>query len=217
MELVHVKQEVKDECVETNDGREIQPFDRHRTIFQPIVIGNTARLFAKPNCEGHTHEWILYVKPYFKGVDMAKFIRKVIFVLEPHYRSVTLTKPPFVVKRTGWGEFTVQIKVYMTFSSRAQTLSHWLRLVEYADKNDETSEYRYVPSVRYEEYDEIVIEDPTEAQRRAMLTGTTEPDPEFEHFKLEREQALWKIRAARERIRADIEGFEKRLEASRAV
>lgn len=121
-------------------------------------------------------------------------------MLEPHYRNVTLTKAPFVVSRTGWGEFTAQIKIYMTFSSRAQVLTHWLRLVEYTDKNDETSAYRYVPFVRYEDYNEIVIVNPTEEQQRAMQTETTEPEPEFEQFNAIREQTIKSLLQAKQVI-----------------
>ena len=118
-------------------------------------------------------------------------------MLEPFYRNVTLTKTPFAVKRTGWGEFTAHIKIYMTFSSRAQILAHYIRLVEYTDKNDLTSAYRYVPFVRYEDYNEIVIEEPTEEQQRALQTGSTEPQPEFAQFDLIREQTIKKLLAAR--------------------
>lgn len=124
-------------------------------------------------------------------------LAQVVFVLEPHYRNVTVTKMPYAVSRTGWGEFTAQIKIYMTFSSRAQIVTHWLRLVEYTDRNDETSAYRYVPFVRYEDYNEIVIVDPTEEQERAMQTGTTEPESEFEQFNLIREQTVRKLLEAR--------------------
>ena len=104
---------------------------------------------------------------------------------------------PYEVTRTGWGEFTVQIKIYLTFSSRAQIVSHWLRLVEYSDRNDETSAYSYVPFVRYEGYNEIVIVGPTEEQKRAMQTGSTEPDPEFEQFNLLREHTVKNLLEAR--------------------
>ena len=73
-----IKQEVDDEIMEVKPSSEVVPLENRRlSIYQPIVYGNTARHLEKPNSENHTHEWILFLKPYFKNCDMTKFVRKV--------------------------------------------------------------------------------------------------------------------------------------------
>lgn len=83
-------------------------------IVKPIVYGNIARYFGKKREEdGHTHQWTVYVKPY-ANEDMSAYIKKVHFKLHESYANPNriVTKPPYELTETGWGEFEIVIKLY---------------------------------------------------------------------------------------------------------
>lgn len=83
-------------------------------IVKPIVYGNVARYFGKKREEdGHTHQWTVYVKPY-TNEDMSAYIKKVHFKLHESYANPNriVTKPPYELTETGWGEFEIVIKIY---------------------------------------------------------------------------------------------------------
>lgn len=84
------------------------------TIVKPIVYGNVARYFGKKREEdGHTHQWTVYVKPY-NNEDMSTYVKKVHFKLHESYNNPNriVTKPPYELTETGWGEFEIVIKIY---------------------------------------------------------------------------------------------------------
>ncbi|XP_069117370.1 YEATS domain-containing protein 4-like [Argopecten irradians] len=84
------------------------------TVIKPFVNGNIARYFGKKREEdGHTHQWTVYVKPY-KNEDLSGYIKKIHFKLHDSYpnHNRVVTKPPYEVTETGWGEFEVIIKIY---------------------------------------------------------------------------------------------------------
>lgn len=81
---------------------------------KPIVYGNVARYFGKKREEdGHTHQWTVYVKPYHNE-DMSTYVKKVHFKLHESYNNPNriMTKPPYELTETGWGEFEIVIKIY---------------------------------------------------------------------------------------------------------
>lgn len=84
------------------------------TIVKPIVYGNIARYFGKKREEdGHTHQWTVYVKPYHNE-DMSTYVKKVHFKLHESYNNPNriMTKAPYELSETGWGEFEIVIKIY---------------------------------------------------------------------------------------------------------
>ncbi|CAI9720313.1 domain-containing 4-like [Octopus vulgaris] len=89
------------------------------TIIKPIVYGNIARYFGKKREEdGHTHQWTVYVKS-FRNEDLSNYVKKVHFKLHESYpnQNRVVTKPPYEVTETGWGEFEVVIKIYFNDSN----------------------------------------------------------------------------------------------------
>lgn len=81
---------------------------------KPIVYGNISKGFGKKREEdGHTHQWTVYVKP-FNNEDMSAYVKKIHFKLHESYENPNriITKPPYEVSETGWGEFEVVIKIY---------------------------------------------------------------------------------------------------------
>lgn len=78
------------------------------------MYGNIAKYFGKKREEdGHTHQWTVYLKS-FNNEDMSAYIKKVHFKLHESYANPNriLTKPPYEITETGWGEFEIVIKAY---------------------------------------------------------------------------------------------------------
>lgn len=62
---------------------------KEKIFTRAIVYGNTAHYLGKKREEdGHTHEWTVFVKPYYNE-DPAKYIRKVQFKLHDSYANAT--------------------------------------------------------------------------------------------------------------------------------
>ena len=65
--------------------------------------------------------------------DMSAYVKKVNFKLHDSYANAnrTLTKPPYEVTETGWGEFEIVIKIYFQDpSERPVTIYHILKLFQ---------------------------------------------------------------------------------------
>ena len=78
------------------------------------MYGNIAKYFGKKREEdGHTHQWTVYVRPY-ENEDMSTYVKKINFKLHDSYanQNRVITKPPYEVTETGWGEFEIVIKIY---------------------------------------------------------------------------------------------------------
>lgn len=57
--------------------------------------------------------WTLYLRSPNPTYDLSNAISRVIFQLHPSFAQPTreLTKPPFEVTETGWGEFEASIRI----------------------------------------------------------------------------------------------------------
>ena len=103
------------------------------SIVKPIVYGNISQYFGKKRePDGHTHEWTIYVKPY-QNEDMSSYVKKVQFKLHDSYANCNrvVSKPPYEVSETGWGEFEIQIKIHFHDSSgeKPVTIYHVLKVL----------------------------------------------------------------------------------------
>lgn len=182
------------------------------TIIKPIVYGNIARYFGKKREEdGHTHQWTVYVKPY-KNEDLSGYVKKINFKLHESYpnQNRVVTKPPYEVTETGWGEFEVIIKIYFNDpTERPVTVYHLLKLFQ-----SETDIMLGKKSLVAEFYDEMVFQDPT-AMMQQLLTntrpislGTYKHDTDFEEKK---GKTLNNIISAKKKIRYEIQELNDRL------
>jgi len=102
------------------------------TIVKPILYGSSSQPFGKKRePDGHTHEWTIYVKP-FNNEDMSHYVKKVQFRLHDSYTNSNriVSKPPYEVSETGWGEFEVQIKIHFhdAAAEKPVTVYHGLKL-----------------------------------------------------------------------------------------
>ncbi|XP_072829518.1 YEATS domain-containing protein 4-like isoform X1 [Vicugna pacos] len=139
------------------------------TIVKPIVYGNVARYFGKKREEdGHTHQWTVYVKPY-RNEDMSAYVKKIQFKLHESYGNPlrVVTKPPYEITETGWGEFEIIIKIFFIDpNERPVTLYHLLKLFQ-SDTNAMLGEKTVVS----EFYDEMIFQDPTAMMQQLLTTS----------------------------------------------
>uniref|UniRef100_A0A672TCZ2 YEATS domain-containing protein 4-like n=1 Tax=Sinocyclocheilus grahami TaxID=75366 RepID=A0A672TCZ2_SINGR len=191
------------------------------TIVKPIVFGNVARYFGKKReDDGHTHQWTVYVKPYRNEVDSYLFLRILTFYFplkfpgylrEPFKRLVT--KPPYEITETGWGEFEIIIKIFFIDpNERPVTLYHLLKLFQ--------SDSSAMPkkTVVSEFYDEMIFQDPTAMMQQLLNTtrqltlGAYKHETEFSELELRTRE---KVEAAKKKTSLEISELKERLKASR--
>lgn len=153
------------------------------TIVKPIVYGNVARSFGKKReDDGHTHQWTVYVKPY-NNEDMSAYVKKVHFKLHESYANPNriLTKPPYEVTETGWGEFEVVIKLYFHDpTERPVTLYHILKLFQSPIVDGEISSQDAKKMLTSESYEEIVFQEPTQLMQFCL--NNTKPITQGHHM-----------------------------------
>ncbi|CAH1773060.1 unnamed protein product [Owenia fusiformis] len=185
-------------------------------IIKPIVYGNQARYFGKKREEdGHTHQWTVYVKP-FRNEDMSTYVKKVHFKLHesiPNFNRI-VTKPPYEVTETGWGEFEIIIKIYFIDpNERPVTLYHLLKLFQ-----SETNIMLGKKALVQEFYDEIIFQDPTTMMHQALTTtrpltlGTYRHETDVDEKKT---KTLEAITSAKSKIRNEISELNERLKQNK--
>ena len=82
-------------------------------IHKPIVFGTFAVFRGKKVNFNEAYSWCVYTRGAH-GEDISKFVKKVVFELDPSFPEPVRTteKPPFEVHEVGWGQFAIGIKVY---------------------------------------------------------------------------------------------------------
>lgn len=150
------------------------------TIVKPIIYGNIAKSFGREREEdGHTHQWKVYVKPY-NNEDMSLYVKKVHFKLHDSYANPNriVTKPPYEIIETGWGEFEVVIKIYFHDpTERPVTCYHILKLFKSPVVDGDlstTSSINSLPTemkkvLISESYEEMVFQEPTQLMKHLLL------------------------------------------------
>ncbi|KAF4079928.1 hypothetical protein AMELA_G00184000 [Ameiurus melas] len=186
------------------------------TIVKPIVFGNVARYFGKKREEdGHTHQWTVYVKPY-RNEDMSAYVKKIQFKLHESYGNPlrVVTKPPYEITETGWGEFEIIIKIFFIDpNERPVTLYHLLKLFQ--------SDSSAMPkkTVVSEFYDEMIFQDPTAMMQQLLNTTRQLTLGAYKH-ETECECTLElrtreKLEAAKKKTSLEISELKEKLKASR--
>lgn len=192
-------------------------------IIKPIVYGNVSKYFAKKREEdGHTHQWTVYVKPY-RNEDMSAYVKKVHFKLHDSYSNPNriVTKPPYEVTETGWGEFEIVIKIYFQDpTERAVTIYHILKLFQHGQPTDHNSLLQGKRTVVSELYDEIIFQDPTQyiqpllTSTRPLSLGAYKHETDFEEKK---KTALVSVKSARTKIQGEITDMKAKLELAKTT
>ncbi|CAG0891474.1 unnamed protein product [Darwinula stevensoni] len=187
------------------------------TIVKPIVYGNSARYFGKKRDEdGHTHTWTVYVKPY-NNEDMSVWVKKVHFKLHESYtnQNRVVTKPPYEVTETGWGEFEIIIKIYFhePCNEKPVTLFHILKLFQTGSENNPGKK-----TLVSEFYDEIIFVDPSPLMQQ-LLTSTRQltlgPYKHETDFEENEKKTLMAIRGGKEKICHEIEEQREKLKLAK--
>lgn len=186
-----------------------------KTVVKPIVFGNESKYFGKKReNDGHTHTWTVYVKPYLENEDMSAYVKKVQFKLHESYTDAmrTVTKPPYEITETGWGEFEIIIKIYFIDSAeRPVTLYHLLKLFSnplIANQPHVGSQGQLVS----EYYDEIIFQDPSIYLYRQLTCGKTTSNRKQEtDWKGKEIKTLLSIKQAKKRVAEEIAQMNERL------
>lgn len=193
------------------------------TIVKPLVYGNVARSFGKKREEdGHTHQWTVYVKPY-QNEDMSTYVKKIHFKLHESYANPNrvVTKPPFEVTETGWGEFEIVIKIHFHDpTERPVTMYHILKLFQspILDGEVTTTQLEGKKGLVSEQYEEIVFQEPTQLMQQLLTnvqpvtTGPWKHDTDFEEKKV---QSLENIIETKAKIKSEITLLKDKLKLAR--
>lgn len=154
------------------------------TIVKPLVYGNIARSFGKKReSDGHTHQWTVYVKPYLNE-DLSVYVKKIHFKLHESYANANriVTKPPYEVTETGWGEFEIVIKIYFHDpTERPVTMYHILKLFQSPVVEGEVSSLDAKKLLVSEQYEEIVFQEPTQLMQQFLTNVQPITNGEWEH------------------------------------
>ena len=167
------------------------------------------------------HKWTVYVRGA-NGEDLSHCVAAVEFTLHPSFEESTrrLTKAPFEVTETGWGEFDIGVKMEFVDGGAATTTTP-LKLFptreEIAKYGPQTTKK---PLIK-ERYEEIVIHECDAAFSRRMKAQGGKRAPKSEHddawstFTDRRE--LVSIYAAREVTAERIKVLEQQLEVLESI
>lgn len=182
-------------------------------VVKPIVFGNTARYLGKVReADNHTHQWTVYLRSY-SNEDMSTYIKKVIFRLHDSYVNFNriVTKPPYEVSETGWGEFEVIIKIHFVDpAERPVTIYHMLKLFKPGNPHPIITNY-----LLSEFYDELVFAEPSTMLYELLQSAPPLP-PEFTinhetDFEEKREKTLEIINSAKKQMSEEIDYLREKI------
>ncbi len=189
------------------------------SMTKPIIIGNMARYFGKKRDEdGHTHEWTCFLRPY-KSEDLSVFVKKVQFKLHESYVNPVrvLSRPPYEVSETGWGEFEIIVKIF--FHDPAEkpiTIYHLLKLFQ-----SDPAVIAGKKNVISETYDELVFTDPTNTMCH-LLSNPKPLVPAIRHesgtdYRELEERTVTSLTSAQKKIKLEIQDLSDQLKLNKDV
>jgi len=153
---------------------------------------------------------------------MSAYVKKVNFKLHDSYanNNRTVTKPPYEVTETGWGEFEIQIKIYLADPvERPVTIYHVLKLFQTGTgPSTDPSALKGGKSVVSEFYDEIIFQDPTQyiqpllTTTRQLTMGAHKHETDLEEKKKATSIA---IKNGRVKIQAEIADMKTKLDLAK--
>lgn len=138
-----------------------------------ILIGSES-LPLQEKIGENTHKWKCYLNLLNKE-EIA--VDKVIFKLHESFTNPlrTLHNPPFEIEERGWGEFEIQIKIFLKdISLKPVNLYHMLKL--YPD------EYSNTDIVRSEKFENVLIDSDKDIALKIPTELETMEKQEFIHL-----------------------------------
>ncbi|XP_037935291.1 YEATS domain-containing protein 4-like [Teleopsis dalmanni] len=193
------------------------------TIVKPIVYGNIARSFGKKReDDGHTHQWKVYVKPYYNE-DMSVYVKKVHFKLHESYSNPNriVTKYPYEITETGWGEFEVVIKIYFHDpTERPVTCYHILKLFQSPSTGNDFPTTILDPKkgLVSECYEEIVFQEPTQLMQHLLMNVQPITSGQYVHdtdFEKKKEQTYENTMKVKIKVKNEISSLKDKLKLAR--
>lgn len=154
---------------------------------------------------------------------MSNYVKKVQFRLHDSYTNSNrvISKPPYEVSETGWGEFEVQIKIHFNDGAeRPITFYHVLKLFHStgADSNTTQALVQGRKTVVSECYDEIIFHEPTQYIHTLLTVTRPYTLNAYKHetdFDDKRRKTLELIRGGQDKIKAEITEFNGKLQLAR--
>lgn len=114
----------------------------------------------------HTKRWTVYVRQPEGDPALTTWLNKVQFKIFNTYENPlrTCENPPFEVTETGWGGFSIDIRLHFVPASgeKAQYRQHFLQLEKYGDEAMQAEQER-TGCVRSEFLEVVQFNEPTEA------------------------------------------------------
>jgi len=128
-------------------------------LFRTVVHGSEANPLPQKNEQKHTHKW----RAYITGINNEElpWIEKVVFHLHESFPDPerAITKPPYEITSTGWGEFDICMTLHFIDPSEAPVdIYHELKLFPPGGKSRNRSNK---DPVFNESYEDIVFQNPT--------------------------------------------------------
>lgn len=139
-------------------------------ISKSIVYGSIAFWLGKKSEQNLTHKWCVYVRGN-NNEDISYFVKEVVFTLHATFENNvrTLTKWPFELYASGWGEFDIKITIHLIDQSiKPIEFIHFLKLYPPANQTPSTKK----PIVS-EFFDEIVFVNPKKFLREQLVAGSS--------------------------------------------
>ncbi|KAF1995960.1 yeats-domain-containing protein [Amniculicola lignicola CBS 123094] len=137
--------------------------------FQLPPHGDPSRPKGIP--EDHTKKWTVYVRQPEGDPDLRTWLNKVQFKIFNTYENPlrTCESPPFEVSETGWGGFTIDIRLHFQPLSgeKAQYRQHFLQLENYGTEAQQAQQ-KASGLVRAEFLEVVQFNEPTEALYEAL-------------------------------------------------
>jgi len=197
-------------------------------LVKPVVYGNVAKHFGKKREEdGHTHEWTVYLRPYH-GEDMSTYVKKVTFKLHESYTTQTrvVTRPPYEVTETGWGEFEIAIKVFFHDpNERPVTLYHILKLFQSSPGTTAAFTTQVIAAgagtesrkiLVAEAYDELVFQEPSASLHPLLLNTPRLSHPKhYTDFDAKKEKTIQAIGSGREIINEELVNIREKIQLAK--
>jgi hypothetical protein len=93
--------------------QDFEEYNRTEIINESVFIGNTHVLKGTGREDGNIHQWTFFIR-MDNEQKTRKYIDKVVIELHPtfHPSKITLTEPPYAVRRLGWGVFVIRAQIF---------------------------------------------------------------------------------------------------------
>lgn len=156
---------------------------KNKRISRNIIIGSEAWTLPPPGDparpkgipDDHTKRWTVYVRQPSGDPDITVWLTKVSFKIFNTYENPlrVCENPPFEVTETGWGGFTIDIRLHFSplTGEKAQYRQHFLQLEKYGDEAQQARQ-EAEGCVRSEFLEVVQFNEPTEALFEALTSDS---------------------------------------------